>query len=1278
MLRLGLVLLLSFLPQAEPICAGLESAFDILPVGDHYVEYGNSLELFCKLNTSYEHATGRNSSDLAFYSSEPNSWAPYETHSVVNETTIKLLLEKPPLGSRYYYCSFNKTSSCLTNVQVGFKPQPVDNFECKSWNWEKLNCTWTPKYNSIKTFYKLKLALAGRAGRTPLLCPNHLDVRNNTCIFTLHTDPTYRQPHEYFTFELTGENALGNNTSSYKFHHYAHVIPEKPTHLVLVNKTINSAVIKWEIPYPVYNFPPGLQFKIEYKSKWDPLNVWNKIEPKNDRDQPVKINKRSHTFNITGLKYAYTIYDVRVYLKSYAAKAGPEDWSEPATFTFVTLPKRPSLPPKTTFGSFDIVSRGNDTDIFIYWNRINESLQNGAEFRYEVICVKGDAEACGPPTEKTLSYAKFPYDKHKEYKFSIFSANEVDQSLESSHVFVPRFESVSQPEGFTKVAYNGGDNSSETIRYELSWKPVRDKYLSNYTLFWCEDDRDLPVPCKGIIDWIHVEKDSTRKNITMRDVKKFYKFAIAANLENGQSSGMIWSSCVIFHDKILKKVDDVKVINLGSRQADVTWEVRCAQSSTLKGFVIYYCPIAAPKNTTCKGNVTQLEISNGEQRNVTVKNLKPYTTYKLQVSIVSIDARSQTQVGPRSIAKEFSTFEDAPSEPLELIAQEVTNNSALLIWKLPREMNGILQTYKVRVNGVVRDTLEAKKSADEFVDRYLLTNLESYTKYNVSLSACVKECSAFSIPVLFETLVGSPGNLSQPRVVKMTNTSAQLEWKKPDFPGGKLDFYQVSFKQGEKPQKILPFNLSGTSGTVSIPDCKPNKRTEFRIRAINIDEKGSPLYGPWSEATSVLCGSSDWTEGQVVMFWVFGVGSFFALITFVYFIIKKGWLQCRKMKDVEVKLPPGLQSQDLEKDNQDYVHLDRWPPRPPDAASGNVGNPVPPDEESLLDKKSDESLDMTPFNVPVKNGGDSSGCSVGRESVSSSVTSDTRISSDSGAEADRCVPSSNDGSFGRWNSSGKKRSKERSDPSRKGRHGRNGVDPGVVDDPDFGNSIGNWQTGESAALGYTRVGFTDHGSPEKCLPGKGYVTIASVTSVNPPQKTNGELSYDTLPTEDFSRYYEDRSAVLDFAGDVAPRYVALARLGNDQVLSSPGKDGTSRSANASPDAEGSTEREDEASGDSVRDESSGNETETETVQNVPVIKNFTPMPPYVSMIENPGLSSHRREEISTALSSSVLDPSDKKPVIGIDDGRPEKSSKDSDSFPNYIPHRIFEKESVHT
>lgn len=91
--------------------------------------------------------------------------------------------------------------------------------------------------------------------------------------------------------------------------------------------------------------------------------------------------------------------------------------------------------------------------------------------------------------------------------------------------------------------------------------------------------------------------------------------------------------------------------------------------------------------------------------------------------------------------------------------------------------------------------------------------------------------------------------------------------------------------------------------------------------------------------------------------------------------------------------------QDLEKDNQDYLHLDPWPPRPNDTIQSTLGPNLAPDEESLLGKKSDECLD--PFNIGVKNGGDSSGCSMGRESMSSSVASDNHGSSDSGAEADQ-------------------------------------------------------------------------------------------------------------------------------------------------------------------------------------------------------------------------------------------------------------------------------------
>lgn len=50
----------------------------------------------------------------------------------------------------------------------------------------------------------------------------------------------------------------------------------------------------------------------------------------------------------------------------------------------------PSVAPVTTQGCFDVVSSGNDTDVFIYWARIPEKYENGGNFTYNVICTKNN------------------------------------------------------------------------------------------------------------------------------------------------------------------------------------------------------------------------------------------------------------------------------------------------------------------------------------------------------------------------------------------------------------------------------------------------------------------------------------------------------------------------------------------------------------------------------------------------------------------------------------------------------------------------------------------------------------------------------------------------------------------------------------------------------------------------------------------------------------------------------------------------------------------------
>ncbi|KAK6620371.1 hypothetical protein RUM44_006772 [Polyplax serrata] len=1291
-------------PEVELKCAGIESPFDILPKGDHIVENGTTLELFCRLNTSYPGGDKYHSSDLQFYTLDRRNKFILPNVTILNDTTIKVDLVNPPLGSTYYYCALNDTNDCLTNVQVGYKPQPVLNFQCTSINWERLYCHWTPPENPIKTEYRLKYSLTGRAGRIPHPCPNDLDIKNNTCIYDFETYPSYRQPYEYFSFEISGKNALGNYSKSYRFHHYAHVIPNKPENVTVVNKTIGSAVIGWNIPYPLFHFPPGLRLKIQYKNKWED---WVEVNiPYTER-----IYGKNYTYNITGLKYSHTPYDVRIYLKSFVAKAGPNDWSLPASITFMTPPTVPSVAPVTTQGCFDVVSSGNDTDVFIYWARIPEKYENGGNFTYNVICTKNNMKDCGPPLEKSMTYAKFPINNSlHSYTFTIYSVNEAGRSEDNSFVYVSQYESLIQPESFTKVAYDQGV-------FELSWKPVHHKDLSNYTIFWCKEDKDLPMPCKGYLDWVSVDKNTTSKNITMTDVTKFYKFAISANLIDGSSSGMVWSSCVIFHDKVLKKVDDFHISRVGSREVDVVWEIRCAQSSAFKGFAFYYCPVGfSPQDNSCTGNATEeiTKLNGSQERNVTLTNLRPYTTYKLQISIISLDGSQQIQLGPRSVAKRFLTLEDAPSIPSNLVATSVTNTSVALQWDLPKERNGILQTYKLYVEypgGEKKIKFDAQDLTDNsIISNYEVKDLVGFERYNFTLRVCTSlfKCSGYSNPVVVTTRIGTPGKMMKPQVSLVNPNMADVSWSLPSPPSGSLDYYQLAVEPDEDFEDSELFNVTGARAKLEFQSCKMKYKSEFRVRAINID--GDNFYfGPWSDPTEVICGASVWVESNVLINWISGTATILILTACIFYIVKKGWLQCRKMKDVEVKLPPGLQSQELEKDNQDYVHLERWP-RSPEAVNGSVGTVLAPDEESLLDKKSDESMDITSFKMPIKNGGDSSGCSVGRESVSSSITSDTHISSDSGAEPDQCTMTSN--AFESWSSQ-----------NGNGNNLRNPADREILNLSD----LGDLDLSDTAIPRYTKVGFSNS-SGKKSLPGKGYVTIASVKSVSPPQKSSSKegincSSSNNSVGDSFSSGFGSNEESL-----MGPRYVSLAHFKGQNVadtsgsLQSGGRSSPGKSP-VLPHPSYASKMDEEKTEDSIEEDFSSNETETETIHEVPITKSLSVMPPYVSMADNSsaplcaekGAAEEEEEEDDDDEEDEEVEvdedkKEDVKSVANVEEDAIEKGSKenvrlsldlsDADllktvserdsalvenkkkeqngTFSNYIPHHLFGKEPVHT
>ncbi|XP_066903287.1 cytokine receptor, partial [Halyomorpha halys] len=432
-----------------------------VPKGDIIVEYGNPLEILCILRTP----TVYNSSLLRFYHDREE--VSKELLSIVNETTLRLFVEKPPISSRLYFCKLMTAPNefkgvCLNYVFVGTKPQAVQNFSCISYNWESLNCSWVPVKNPIRTEYHIVFTFTERK-RNVYKCPDKSDIEDNFCHWSSETKPSYRSPYENYFFTLTGENKFGSLVRNYTINHFAVVVPRRPENLSSVNLTSSSLTISWVIPSHLRLFPPGIKDKVIYQSKWDPPNYWKEV----NTSFVIKESER-RVLNITGLKYANTIYDIRVLLKSEKAEDEEKWWSEPATITFRTKPDVPGMSPKTDVGSFECKAQETFRNIYIYWQQIPQYEENGEDLEYKILRIK---ELIGSkwiernvwPSAVTKTYAFFTMMSFNRYNFTIAASNKEGISRETSHVVVPSIhQSPEKPVFLKKIAY-------EHDVYELSW-----------------------------------------------------------------------------------------------------------------------------------------------------------------------------------------------------------------------------------------------------------------------------------------------------------------------------------------------------------------------------------------------------------------------------------------------------------------------------------------------------------------------------------------------------------------------------------------------------------------------------------------------------------------------------------------------------------------------------------------------------------------------------------------------------------------------------------------
>lgn len=291
---------------------------------------------------------------------------------------------------------------------------------------------------------------------------------------------------------------------------------------------------------------------------------------------------------------------------------------------------------------------------------------------------------------------------------------------------------------------------------------------------------------QGYLDWVHVSKYTTIYNMTVPDPDKVYQFAISANTNTG-SSGMVWASCTVIHNKVVGKMKSVWINRIGSDFIEVGWKLDCSDRiGIVEGFNIYYCPIVSPYDLNCKGPKLNRTIkADSHTIHGIVNNLKPYTTYMLAVAVLT-----KSGEGLHSDPLYNTTLEAAPTTPPQDVRIiNVTNTTMSIVWKPPEAMNGVLRYYEVYYN------THAKKVED--ATQTELKNLLAHKYYNISVAACTVSCSVKSPTIRKITKIGTPGMVNVPNVRFMNSSQVIVMWNKPEYAAGHLDYYEISSKDGE-------------------------------------------------------------------------------------------------------------------------------------------------------------------------------------------------------------------------------------------------------------------------------------------------------------------------------------------------------------------------------------------------------------------------------------------------------------------------------------------------
>lgn len=959
----------------------------IYPQGDIIIEVGSPYEAYCLFNPEEVHVD-----DVYFEATDSNRKI---SHTVVNSSAISVQVPNDKAANYNLRClQGNGSFICQRTVYVGYKPQDVENFTCLSKNWQSLNCSWDVPENPVKVTYNFTYVIPGYQKLRD--CPRNMTDGQNWCYWV---GGDFHDKRRYWSMIFTANNSLTQDPV--EFRHdidlYATVLPNMPSRFGVGVLGPREVILQWELPHPIDVFTEGnvthqVKFRIKpfrnmfQNSPWEMVGLWE--------EKPERFKRKTYNKTIRNLQ-PYTEYEFMVRLHTGSGPIREEMWSEPARMTKRTDAARPTVAPLTTLGMFEVEETKLHRDVYVNWKTVDPLEENGPNFTYEVRILDGDGRSVSTPVMTRNGYTKFSkLDNDITYRFEIRPKNSEglpEDDDVKAEVIVPRKAAlISIPKYFKVIAYLGNDTTTYMARWRLPEVFRASQNIETVTLYWCKQS-EYENRCQNKISWKIIEDpNSYVHNLTDYDTSTRYMFGISVN-SNNSSSGIKWSGCIAKHGVQQPALEKFNYTYVSSTEVKLKWDLDCkAEAAQPKAFNISYC-IAAESAEECLEPEIYEEVDGESTIQHTVKNLHPYRHYLFYIATIS-----DLGLGKWSKYRRVMTKPSKPSGPprnLTLVGRGQTWIS--LAWDPPleSERNGEINSYLIKHE--IKNShgfAPIKRNVHEFN----FTNLDPFTEYHFEVFPCTKvnvesACSEmYSAKIDVKTKIGVPGKIDS-----FQYNPPWLNWDLEECNGPNCSY-------------LLQYTINDTTSSYDIPVDQDSVSLKdlnitcpvqqgdipVTLRATSIDEEGDRLLGPTKEM-KIRCPSKG-----LALWIILAIGGMCVIITLIFITIFTYGRE--KVKEfiarvtLDVILPSGLEPQDQSPDGKKKRYAKM--PRSKDCITTPT-LPLKPSEEQDLIKPGNERQHRNfsgDSGTSVADPADSSGCSTGGDSVSSSGSDRIPQSSDSG------------------------------------------------------------------------------------------------------------------------------------------------------------------------------------------------------------------------------------------------------------------------------------------